>query len=167
MKMHPEKDKMTEDFLKGRIFPKNQDCKGAPSEFHAVGKSSIKPDAFAKVTGQAKYTADLKLPRMIYGKILRSTYEHAKIVSIDVSEALKMEGVIDAITGYDFDGRYGIIPWTKDERPLCQDTVRYVGDEIAAVAALSEKIASEALAKIVVTYETLAPVRHVKAAKKE
>ncbi|GIT51423.1 MAG: hypothetical protein Ct9H300mP15_16360 [Gemmatimonadota bacterium] len=82
---------------------------------------------------------------MLHGKILRSPYPHARIVSIDVSEAKKLEGVHAVITGEDIPTKYGIIPWTADEYPLCTDRVRYIGDGVAAVAAVDEDQAIRAL----------------------
>jgi 4-hydroxybenzoyl-CoA reductase subunit alpha len=155
MKKAPENDRITEDYLAQRVIPENQNCKGRPDTFFTVGKNVQKPDAFEKVTGAAQYSADIKLPNCLYAKILRSTMQHAKIIDVDISRAKSYPGVVSVITGKDFDKHYGIIPWTRDERPLCKDRVRYIGDEVAAVATTSKKIAEEAIKLIKVTYEEL------------
>ena len=158
MNKYPAPDAVTEKYLSERVMPENMDCGGIPEHFATVGHGHIKPDAAAKVTGTARYTADLKLPRMLYGKMLRSPHPHAEILSIDTSAAEAMMGVAAVITGKDFSKTYGIIPWTRDERPLCRTRVRFIGDEVAAVAAVSERAAQLALDLIRVEYKLLAPV---------
>ena len=106
-------------------------------------------------TGQAKYTDDLVFPGMLHGKILRSPHAHARIVSIDAGGALAIEGVRAVVTGRDMPVKYGIIPWTPDESPLCVERVRYIGDGVAAVAAVDEDTAVRALEAIHVEYEEL------------
>ncbi len=164
MKRMPENDKLTQDFLSARIIPKNQDCKGKPDNFLTVGKNEIKPDAFEKVTGNAKFAADLKLPNTLFARILRSPYQHAQIVNIDTSKAEKLPGVIAVITGKDYNKNYGIIPWTRDERPLCPEKVRYIGDEVAAVAAIDDEIAKEAIKLIEIDYKELPALSSIKKA---
>ena len=92
---------------------------------------------------------------MLHGKILRSTEAHARIVSIDTSAAEALEGVHGVITGRDMPTPYGIIPWTRDEHALCVDKVRFIGDAVAAVAAVDEDTANAALERIRVEYEPL------------
>ena len=160
MKRMPEDDRVIGDYLARRVIPQNQDCAGTPSELRTVGRSVPRDDAWQKVTGQARYTADLTLPRCLTGLLLRSRLPHARLVSVDTTEAEALEGVVAVITGQDFAKTHGIIPWTRDERPLCRDRVRFVGDEIAAVAAVDEETARRALALIRVVYEELpAPFR--------
>ncbi|SVA28416.1 uncharacterized protein METZ01_LOCUS81270, partial [marine metagenome] len=106
-------------------------------------------------TGQAQYTDDLVFPGMLHGKILRSPYAHARIISIDTKKALALDGVHAVITGRDMPEKYGIIPWTPDESPLCVERVRYIGDGVAAVAAVDEDTANRALDVILVEYEEL------------
>ncbi len=130
-------------------------------EFNVVGKRNRKLEGLAKVTGRAVYTDDLTLPRMLHAKLLRSIHAHARILSIDASEALAMPGVHAVITGKDLPEYFGIIPWTEDEQALCEDKARYVGDAIAAVAADSEYLAEEALGKIRVEYEVLPVVTDI------
>ena len=120
-----------------------------------IGKSQRKIDGLAKSTGQALYTDDLAFPGMLHGKILRSPHPHARILSIDTGAALAMEGVRAVITGRDMPVKYGIIPWTPDESPLCVERVRYIGDGVAAVAAVDEDTAVRALDAIHVEYEEL------------
>ena len=114
-----------------------------------------KVDGLAKATGRARYTDDIVLPGMLHGKILRSPHPHARILAIDTSRAAALEGVHAVVTGRDMPTTYGIIPWTPDEHPLCVDRVRYVGDGVAAVAAVDEDTANAALELIEVAYEEL------------
>ena len=125
------------------------------SDLELIGTPMRKIEGLDKSTGRAVYTDDIVLPGMLHGKILRSPYPHARIVSIDVSEAKKLEGVHAVITGADIPTKYGIIPWTADEYPLCTDRVRYIGDGVAAVAAVDEDQAIHALELIQVEYEEL------------
>ena len=125
------------------------------SDLALIGTPMRKIEGLDKSTGRAVYTDDIVLPGMLHGKILRSPYPHARIVSIDVSEAKKLEGVHAVITGEDIPTKYGIIPWTADEYPLCTDRVRYIGDGVAAVAAVDEDQAIRALELIQVEYEEL------------
>ena len=125
------------------------------SDLELIGTPMRKIEGLDKSTGRAVYTDDIVLPGMLHGKILRSPYPHARIVSIDVSEAKKLEGVHAVITGEDIPTKYGIIPWTADEYPLCTNRVRYIGDGVAAVAAVDEDRAIRALELIQVEYEEL------------
>ncbi len=124
-----------------------------------VGRAVTRYDAPAKVTGQARYTADISLPGMVYGKILGSPIAHGRIKRIDTSKAAALPGVLAVITGADVtDRRYGVSPARYDEHILAKERVRYVGDEVAAVAAVNEQIAARALALIEVEYEELPAV---------
>ena len=113
--------------------------------FTVLGKPHRKVDAMERLTGIAKYTDDLVLPRMLHAKILRSPHAHAKILNINKARALAMPGVFAVIDGRDMDIAYGIIPWTRDEHALAPEKARYVGDAIAAVAAVDEETAQRAL----------------------
>src|SRR5580698_7690809 len=108
-----------------------------------------------RVTGQVRYTDDIHLPRMLWGRLLRCPHPHARIVRIDPSRALARPGVVAVITGKDMPERFGIIPWTPDEYPLALERARFVGDAVAAVAATDERIAHEAAELIDVEYEIL------------
>ena len=141
----------------GRTAPPN-------GEFSVIGKRNRKVEGLAKTTGQAIYADDIRLPRMLHAKLLRSIHAHARIRSIDASAALVLAGVHAVITGKDLPEYYGIIPWTQDEQALCEEKARYVGDAIAAVAADSELIAEEALRLIRVEYETLPAVTTIEEA---
>ena len=124
-----------------------------------VGRPLAKPDAPAKATGRAVYTDDITLPRMIYGKLLLSPVPHARIKSIDVSKAAALPGVHGVMTGADVpDVTYGTSPARYDETVLAKDKVRYVGDVVAAVAAVDEETCYRALDLIDVEYEELPAV---------
>src|SRR5436305_7163117 len=124
-------------------------------ELAIVGKSLTKPDAFAKVSGQTRFADDLALPRMLFGRILRSPHPHARIVRVDTSRARALPGVLAALTGDDLPIKFGILPVSQDEEALARDTVRYVGDPIAAVAATEEWVADQALDLIDVQFTEL------------
>jgi 4-hydroxybenzoyl-CoA reductase alpha subunit len=123
-----------------------------------VGRPYPKVDAAAKVTGQTRFADDVALPRMLHCKLLRSRLAHARIVRIDASRALAAPGVVAVATGRDLPVSFGILPVSQDEHALCIDRVRFVGDPVAAVAAVDEDAAAEALASIDVEYEKLPPV---------
>lgn len=124
-------------------------------DFKVVGKSHRKIDGMAKATGEAVYADDIQLPGMLHAKTLRSPHAHARIVSIDTSRAEALPGVRAVITGKDLPIQYGVIPWTPDETALAVDKVRFIGDEVAAVAAVDEDTANAALELIDVEYEEL------------
>ena len=125
------------------------------SDFSIIGKPTAMIDAAGKTTGAGKYTDDLSLPGMLIGKILHSPYPHARIKSINTSRAEKCEGVVSVAVGKDAPNPYGILPVGHDEYPLALDKVRYVGDNVACVVAVSEAIAEKALELIDVEYEVL------------
>ena len=127
------------------------------SDLTVIGSRLRRIDGLAMSTGQAQYTDDLVFPGMLHGKILRSPHPHARILSIDTRKALALDGVHAVITGRDMPEKYGIIPWTPDESPLCVERVRYIGDGVAAVAAVDEDTAIRALGVILVEYEELPP----------
>jgi 4-hydroxybenzoyl-CoA reductase alpha subunit len=131
-------------------------------KYSVIGKRLPRVDARDKVTGKALYTDDLSLPGMLCGAILRSPLPHAKIVGIDVSRALKLPGVKAIVTGADTPQiKFGIIsrsPKYMDEYPLAVDRVRFIGEEVAAVAAVDMDVALEALELIKVAYEELPAV---------
>ncbi len=125
------------------------------SDFSVIGKSIAMVDAAGKTTGAGKYTDDLSLPGMLVGKILHSPYPHARIKHIDTSRAQALDGVVAVITGADAPNPYGILPVGHDETALAVGKVRYVGDHVACVAAISEEIAENAIELIDVEYEPL------------
>ena len=124
-------------------------------EFSVVGKPHRKVDGHQKATGAAIYADDIQLPGMLHAKLLRSTVAHAKIKRIDTSRAAALPGVHAVITGQDLPVKYGVIPWTPDENALAVDKVRFIGDPVAAVAAVDEDTAIDALDLIDVEYEPL------------
>ena len=125
------------------------------SEFSLIGRPTAMVDAAEKTTGAGKYTDDLSVPGMLIGKILHSPYPHARIRRIDATKALALEGVAAVVTGRDAPVTYGILPIGHDEHALAVDKVRYVGDNVACVAAESEAIAEQAVELIDVEYELL------------
>src|SRR3954463_1628093 len=125
------------------------------SDFSIIGKPIALIDSAGKTTGQGKYTDDLSVPGMLIGKILHSPYPHARIKHIDSRRALALEGVVTVVTGVDAPNKYGILPVGHDETALAVDKVRYVGDNVACVVAVSESIAEQALELIDVQYEAL------------
>lgn len=141
------------------------------TDYNFIGKRIPRVDGLAKATGKATYTVDVKLPGMLYGKILRSPYPHARLLKIDTTAAQQLPGVRAVITGEDVrQVRYAFVDtprYPADEQPLAVDKVRYIGDEVAAVAAESEAIAEKALSLIKVEYEILPPVFHPEEAMQE
>jgi 4-hydroxybenzoyl-CoA reductase subunit alpha len=130
--------------------------------YSVVGKPLPRVEGIAKVTGEAKFTDDLTLPNMLWGKILRSPHAHARIVSIDTSRVERLPGVKAVVMGKDTEGiRFAFVDtprYPADEYVLAEDKVRYIGEEVAAVAATSEEVAEEALGLIKVEYEELPAV---------
>lgn len=123
-----------------------------------VGTSQPRVDGEEKVTGRALYTVDIDLPGMVCGKVLRSTVPHARLIKVDASRAEKLRGVVSVITRDDLRelGHYGAA--YKDQTVVAVDRLRYVGDPVAAVAAVDEATAQEALSLIRVEYEELPAV---------
>ena len=121
-------------------------------EYSVVGKRIPREDALVKLTGRAEYSTDISLPGMLYGRILRSPFSHARVLNIDTSKVEKLPGVKAVLTAKN-------TPSTdsphSDRRIFATNKVRYIGDEVAAVAAISEDIAEEALELIEVEYEEL------------
>jgi 4-hydroxybenzoyl-CoA reductase alpha subunit len=136
----------------------------AAEDFKVVGKPFRKVDARSKCVGATKFADDIALPRMLYCKILRSHVPHALIKSVDTSRAEALPGVHAVITGKDLPVPYGILPVSQDEHPLCLDKVRFIGDPVAAVAAVDEDTAFEAMNLIEVEYEPLATVASIEEA---
>lgn len=137
-------------------------------EYSVIGKRIPRVDGRAKVTGEAKYAADYEMPGMLWCKMLRSPYAHAKILNIDTSRAEKHPGVKGVLTGRDFKGwRWGWMPKTRDEAPLADDKARYLAEAVAAVAAVDEETAEEATDLIRVDYEELPVVSDPEEAMKD
>lgn len=132
------------------------------SELDYVGKSVRRKDGPEKVTGRALYTVDMHLPGMLVGRILRSPHPHARILNIDTSQAGQVRGVKAIVTSRDTLGvKHGFVEtprYPADQNCLAVNRVRFVGEEIAAVAAIDEYVAEEALSLIKVDYEPLPAV---------
>ncbi|HVG93090.1 MAG TPA: molybdopterin cofactor-binding domain-containing protein [Planctomycetota bacterium] len=124
----------------------------------SIGRSPRKVDGMSKATGATRFADDLTMPRMLFAKLHRSHVAHAKILSIDTSEAEKVPGVVAVLTGSALPIPFGILPVSQDEHTLCLDRVRFVGDPVAAVAATTEDAAFEAAMRVRVTYEPLKAV---------
>ena len=129
----------------------------AKSEDDPVGSRMVRTDAAEKVTGRAVYAEDIRLPRMIYGVLVRSPHAHAEILSIDTSEAEKLPGVKAVVTGHDVEmGYYGID--LQDQQIFALKKARFMGEPVAAVAATTRDIAREAASKVKVEYQKLPDV---------
>ena len=132
--------------------------------FKAIGTRPIRPDGIEKVTGRANFGADLSLPDMLHGKVLRSPYAHARIKRIDLSKARAFDGVYAAISSSDFPQE---VTSSLSINILARDKVLYHGHAVAAVAARTPRIAEEAVALIEVEYEVLPPVLSLDVAMQE
>jgi CO/xanthine dehydrogenase Mo-binding subunit len=120
-----------------------------------IGKSERRVDAWGKVTGRAKFAEDYTVGHQLWGKVLRAKHPHAKILSIDISQAVSLPGVEAVLVAKDIPGSkaFGIV--TKNQQILAEDRVRYLGDGVALVAAASKEIAERAIALVAVKYEPL------------
>ena len=146
-------------------------------EFEVVGTRPIRHDGTDKVTGRAQYSADIQLPGLLHGKVLRSPHPHARIKSIDTSRALALPGVQAVVTSEDFPQPSGKVmdlgegvmanPRFLSNNCLAADKVLYKGHAVAAVVATSPHLAEQAVALIEVDYEVLKPVVDVLEAMKE
>jgi len=134
-------------------------------KYFSIGQPQPRIDGMEKATGEAKFTADLKMPRMLIGKLLGSPYPHARIHHINSRKALALPGVKAVVTGADLKGqKYGPFRSRRDETGLARDKVRYIGDPLAAVAAADEETAIEAMELLKVEYEELPAVFDVEEA---
>lgn len=135
-----------------------------PTAEGVIGVPQARVDGFPRLTGEARFTDDLKLPRMLVGRLKRSTQAHARIVRVDAGRARALRGVHAVLTGTDLPVLYGVLPATQDETALAVGKVRYIGEPVAAVAAVDEDTALAALDLIEVEYEPLPPVLDVETA---
>ena len=154
---------------KVRVRPKRKKAFGpaVPSgeeKLSIIGKPLPKIDAMAKVSGETVFADDLALPRMLYCKIKRSPHPHAGILSVDTSKAEALSGVIATLVGSELPIPFGILPVSQDEHALALDKVRFLGDPVAAVAAMDEETAEKALGLIDVQYEVLPPIMSIEEA---
>jgi CO/xanthine dehydrogenase Mo-binding subunit len=151
----PERPKLPGDkpVLYPIEFPESEGRQETP----AVGARATRPDGRLHGLGQTKYIEDLSFPHMIYAAILRSAHPHARILKVDVSEAMAMPGVLATLTGSEIPvNSFG--PTLQDQPVLADGVVRHMGDGVAAVAAVTMQIAEEAVKKIKVEYEPLPAV---------
>ena len=121
----------------------------------AIGKHTALVDGRWKVTGQAHYGDDVRIPGELVGRIVRSPHHYARVVAVDCSKAMKLPGVVAIATGEDAKKKFGVLPVTKDEHAMAVDKVRHAGDLVACVAAEDEATAREAERLIEVDYEIL------------
>jgi len=115
------------------------------ARIHNIGSYVPMVDGPEKVSGRAKYTADLIEPERLAGRIYRSPYAHAEIIEVDISQAAKLPGVLAIVTGQDCAKTFGVLPIARSEHPLARDKVRYKGEPVAAVAAIDEATAEQAI----------------------
>ena len=127
-------------------------------DFKVIGTRPVRPDGVDKVTGRAAFGADLSLPGMLQGVVLRSPHAHARIKSIDTSKAEALEGVSAVVTGADFPSAPETADPALSVNVMARDKVLYHGHAVAAVAAASAAIGNAAIALIEVEYEVLKPV---------
>jgi CO/xanthine dehydrogenase Mo-binding subunit len=127
--------------------------------FRVVGTARPKVDAHAKCTGRTLFADDIVLPRMLFAKMLRSPHPHARITRLDTSKAKTLPGVHAVITGQDLPTPFGILPVSEDEHALCPETVRFIGDPVAAVAAVDEDTALAACELIATRSDSITTAR--------
>ncbi|MFN4182049.1 MAG: molybdopterin-dependent oxidoreductase, partial [bacterium] len=165
-----ENPKPTADEIKHSLASVLCRCTGYESIVKAVQMASERSiflteppraDALAKASGKAMYTDDFLLVGTVFGRLKRSTYAHALIKKISYEKALALPGVLKVLTGDDLPEKYGILPVTQDENALAREKVRYVGEPVAAVVAVDEHTADEAVKLIEVEYEPLPPILSV------
>ncbi|MCC7326508.1 MAG: 4-hydroxybenzoyl-CoA reductase subunit alpha [Burkholderiales bacterium] len=145
---------MTSAARHSTVPPAAQAAAVAPAA-HAAGQRTPLIDGIEKVTGRARYTADLPFGDALVGRILRSPVAHGEIRGIDTRAALAIPGVRAVVTGTDFAAPYGVIPIAQNEWPLARGRIRYRGEPVAAVAAVDAETADAALAAIVLDIEPL------------
>jgi 4-hydroxybenzoyl-CoA reductase subunit alpha len=151
-------DPRTPGSASGGDPPARPDVDRASRSFGVVGKPLRRVDALGKVTGETRFADDLAMPGMLHMKLVRSTVPHARILGIDAHKALAHDGVRAVLTGESFPTPFGILPVSQDEHALCPDTVRFVGDPVAAVVATEELAAEEAARLVEVRYEPLTTI---------
>ena len=139
-------------FLRGELTPEAIRPHG---DDNALGISHPRPSAMSKACGTAQFTADIRIPGALELATLCSPHAHAKILSVDVSAALKEPGVVGAVTAKDIKGTNRLKYMIADRPLLCEDRVRYVGDPIVVLAAKTRQQAVDALDKIKIEYESL------------
>ena len=139
----------------GRDLAKEVEQSRAAAGYHWIGQRVPLIDAALKVTGRAEYTDDLKRPGMLVGRLLKSTQPHAKLLSVNVEDARRLPGVAAVLTGERYPTPFGVLPMTHDETALALGRVRFLGEHVAAVAAVDEETCERAFERIRVEYEPL------------
>src|SRR5215471_17055022 len=134
--------------IRRRASRRRSDAVNEVAPAHTIGAYVPMVDGPDKVSGRAKYTADLITPSLLAGRIFRSPYSHAEILEVDVSAALRLPGVKAIVTGAECDKTFGVLPIARSEHPLARDKVRYRGEPVAAVAAIDDATAKRALGLI-------------------
>ena len=134
---------------------------GNARKFKYIGSRPDRPDGLDKVTGKARFGADFSMPGMLHGAILRSPHAHAKILGIDATRALALDGVKAVVTRADFPTGLTGEDWNIQENVMAGEKALYDGHAVAAIAATSQLIARDALKLIEVTYEVLPHVTDV------
>ncbi|MGH7265453.1 MAG: xanthine dehydrogenase family protein molybdopterin-binding subunit, partial [Candidatus Rokuibacteriota bacterium] len=147
-----------------RTPPREEPAARPGREPNIIGKPFRRVDGRAKVTGATLFADDLFFPRMCFVKLVRSTVPHARIAGIDLTAAERVPGVLGFLTGKDFPIPFGILPVSQDEHALCPEVVRFVGDPVVAVAAVTEDAAAEAALAVRVAYEPLPTIASVEEA---
>lgn len=146
-----------EDYVQEMHQNNGQDKSISSPKFNMVGQKRPYIEAIKKVKGEADYADDVRIKNALHCKFLRSIYPHAKIESIDVSEAKKLHGVRAIITGRELPIKFGVLPISQDETAIAVEKTRYIGEIVAAVAADSEEIAEAACQLIKIQYAPLKP----------
>jgi len=144
-----------------KALPVTQVEPTAADELKIIGKPFRRVDGRAKVTGRTQFADDVQFPRTAYVKLVRSTVPHARIKNIDFSAALATDGVLGTLVGAEVPDSFGILPVSEDEHALAIDTVRFVGDPVAAIAAVSEDVAHTAALAVIVEYDLLPTISSV------
>ncbi|MEE8258149.1 MAG: hypothetical protein V3R20_00510, partial [Sphingomonadales bacterium] len=126
-----------------------------PAPTRSIGRYVPMLDGPEKVSGRAKYTADLVPVGAYAARIFRSPCSHAEIISLDTSAALKVPGVLAIVTGTDCDTPFGVLPIAATEYPLARERIRYQGEPVAAVAAVDDACAKKALDLIMLKVKEL------------
>lgn len=150
--------------VKAYSIPPDAATDVSANKLKIIGTPFRRVDGRAKVTGRTQFADDVQLPRTAHVKLVRSTVPHARIKNIDLSAALAMQGVLGSLVGSDMPNTFGILPVSEDEHALAVDTVRFVGDPLAAIAAVSEDIAHAAALAVKVEYELLPTISSVEEA---
>ncbi|RPI19283.1 MAG: aldehyde oxidase [Ignavibacteriae bacterium] len=141
----------------GNALPDKKKKAESDSEFSVVGKPRSYIEAKKKVKGEAEYADDIRIKNALHCKFLRSTYPHARIVNINTAKAKELPGVKAVITGKDIPISFGVLPISENETAMAVEKTRYIGEIVAAVAAVTEEIASKACGLIEVEYLELKP----------